>query len=159
NPEKVTTPGMKKLYRIINTINHHSEGDYIALESEKPNEEERLKMFHPVHTYISKYVTNFQAVDLHHDIFINGELIYASPSLNEMQAYATSQLNLLWDEFNRTNNPEEYAVDLSQKTWDNKMADIIDVREKVREMAERGWQAKYSAKKMQHTIQDYSTVD
>src|SRR5699024_6779737 len=35
NPEKVTTPVMKKLYRIINTINHHSEGDYIALESEK----------------------------------------------------------------------------------------------------------------------------
>ena len=137
NPEKVTTPGMKKLYRIVNTINHRSEGDYIALESEKPNEETRLKMFHPVHTYISKYVTDFQAIDLHHDIFINGALIYESSSLNEMQAYAKSQLELLWEEFKRTNNPEEYAVDLSQKTWDNKMADIIDVREKVKEMAER----------------------
>ena len=50
NAEKVTTPGRKKVYRIINRLNHKSEGDYIALWEEKPEEEERLKMFHPVHT-------------------------------------------------------------------------------------------------------------
>src|SRR5690625_4031891 len=83
NPEKVTTPGMKKLYRIINTINHRSEGDYIALESEKPNEETRLKMIHPVHTYISKYVHDFMVTYILPELFINGALIYESPSLNE----------------------------------------------------------------------------
>ncbi|MNJ29290.1 Nicotinate phosphoribosyltransferase pncB2 [compost metagenome] len=36
NPEKITTPGRKKVYRIINKSNQKSEGDYIALEHENP---------------------------------------------------------------------------------------------------------------------------
>ncbi|WP_373895129.1 nicotinate phosphoribosyltransferase [Virgibacillus sp. CBA3643] len=138
NPEKVTTPGMKKLYRIVNEINHRAEGDYITLENENPNEEDRLKMFHPIHTYISKFVTDFNAVNLHHDVFIDGKLTYKSPSLYEMQAYAKEQLGLFWDEYKRTANPEEYAVDLSQKTWDNKMNNIKEVRDKVKDMVEEG---------------------
>lgn len=136
NPEKVTTPAMKKVYRIINTWNNRSEGDYITLENEYPNEEESLKMFHPVHTYISKDVTNFTAKNLHHDIFKNGQLVYESPDLYEMQTYANEQLGLFWEEFKRTNNPEHYAVDLSEKTWENKRSIIKDVREKVRKMHE-----------------------
>ncbi|GGB57140.1 nicotinate phosphoribosyltransferase [Virgibacillus dakarensis] len=134
NPEKVTTPGMKKLYRIVNTINSHAEGDYITLDDEAPEEEKRLKMFHPVHTYISKFVTNFRAVNLHEDIFRGGKLIYENPSIFDMQDYAKQQLKLLWEEFKRTTNPEEYAVDLSQRTWDNKMENIREVREKVKQM-------------------------
>lgn len=134
NPEKVTTPGKKKLYRIINTIDHHAEGDYITLEDEHPNEEESLHMFHPIHTYVSKTVTNFEAVNLHHDIFKEGELVYEIPSLSEVQTYAKEQLKLFWDEHKRTHNPEDYAVDLSQKTWDNKMDNIREVRNKVKAM-------------------------
>ncbi|MEN1967219.1 nicotinate phosphoribosyltransferase [Lentibacillus sp. N15] len=134
NPEKVTTPGEKKLYRIINTTSDHAEGDYITLEEENPNEEESLNMFHPVHTYVSKIVTDFHAVNLHHDIFKDGRLIYDNPSLQEIQTYAKEQLKLFWDEHKRTHNPEDYAVDLSQKTWDNKMDNIRQVREKVKEI-------------------------
>ncbi|MDQ1914734.1 nicotinate phosphoribosyltransferase [Paenibacillus sp. GD4] len=121
NPEKVTTPGLKKVYRIINKENHRAEGDYIALQDENPQDEARLKMFHPVHTYISKFVTNFEARDLHHDIFVEGKLVYTLPPLNEIQAFAKQNLELLWDEYKRNSNPEEYPVDLSQKCWDNKM--------------------------------------
>lgn len=133
NPEKITTPGLKKVYRIINTSNHRSEGDYITLEDEDPNQEERIKMFHPVHTYISKFVTDFKAVNLHHDIFTDGELVYRSPSLTEIQSYAEKQLELLWDEYKRTINPEEYPVDLSTKTWENKMKKLEIERNKVNE--------------------------
>ncbi|MDY0406115.1 nicotinate phosphoribosyltransferase [Virgibacillus sp. 179-BFC.A HS] len=128
NPEKVTTPGMKKLYRIVNKNNKRAEGDYITLEAEKPDEEKRLKMFHPVHTYISKYVTDFDAQYLHHDIFVDGKLVYECPELKEIQSYAKKQLDLFWEEYKRTINPEDYAVDLSQKTWDNKMENIRKVR-------------------------------
>lgn len=131
NPEKVTTPGIKKLYRIVNTVNKRAEGDYITLEHEDPNKEERLKMFHPIHTYISKFVTDFEAINLHHDIFVDGELVYEQPSLQDMQSYAQEQLKLLWDEYKRTINPEEYAVDLSQAAWDNKMENIKKVRMKI----------------------------
>jgi len=134
NPEKMTTPGIKKLYRIINTVNHRSEGDYITLEDEDPNKEDRLKMFHPIHTFISKFVTDFKAKNLHHDIFINGELQYENPNLESMQAYALKQLDLLWDEYKRTVRPEEYPVDLSQKTWDNRMKNIQEVRESIKKI-------------------------
>jgi nicotinate phosphoribosyltransferase len=131
NPEKVTTPGIKKLYRIINMINQRSEGDYIALDEENPNDEDHLKMFHPVHTYISKFVTNFEARDLHHDIFVDGQLVYELPDIFEIQNFTLSNMNILWDEYKRSLNPEEYPVDLSQKCWDNKIAVIQKVKEQV----------------------------
>ncbi|MFA1818831.1 nicotinate phosphoribosyltransferase [Virgibacillus oceani] len=134
NPEKVTTPGMKKVYRIVNQVNGRSEGDYITLEDEQPQEEDRLKMFHPIHTYISKFVTNFDAVNLHHEIFQEGKLVYENPELPEMKAYAKEQLKLLWEEYKRTVNPEAYPVDLSEKTWNNKMENIHRIRSKVKEM-------------------------
>lgn len=131
NPEKVTTPGLKKVYRIINKQNGKSEGDYVTLDWENPQEEEPLKMFHPVHTFISKYVTNFEAVDLHKNIFVNGKLVYELPTIQEIQNYVKQNLDLLWDEYKRILNPTLYPVDLSQACWDNKMANIEKVRQKV----------------------------
>jgi nicotinate phosphoribosyltransferase len=131
NPEKVTTPGMKKLYRIINRMNQRSEGDYLTLAAEKPQEEDHLKMFHPVHTFISKFVSNFEARELHHDIFVDGQLVYSLPDIFEIQKFSLSNMDVLWDEYKRSLNPEEYPVDLSQKCWDNKMAAIQKVKERV----------------------------
>ncbi|TWT25070.1 nicotinate phosphoribosyltransferase [Planomicrobium sp. CPCC 101110] len=131
NAEKVTTPGLKKVYRIIDRENGKSEGDYIAMQDENPASEKRLKMFHPVHTYVSKFVTNFEAVDIHQLVVENGEIIYENPPLQKMQDYARNSLNLLWDEYKRSLNPEEYPVDLSQKCWDNKMRNIQEVRDAI----------------------------
>lgn len=132
NPEKVSTPGLKRVYRIINTTNHKSEGDYIALQEEDPQNEVPLKMFHPVHTYVSKFITNFEAKELHKDIFVNGKQVYESPSLQEMQNYAKENLELLWEEYKRSLNPAEYPVDLSQKCWDNRISNIEAVKRKVK---------------------------
>lgn len=131
NPEKVTTPGLKRVYRIINKDNKKSEGDYIALDFENPQDEEPLKMFHPVHTYVSKFVTNFEARELHYTIFENGKLVYELPPLNEIKNFAQENLDLLWDEYKRTLHPEEYPVDLSQACWDNKMSKIEEIKKKV----------------------------
>jgi nicotinate phosphoribosyltransferase len=135
NPEKVTTPGLKRIYRVINNKNNHAEGDYIAMDDEKLPEK-KLRMFHPTHTYINKVVTNFTAKELHHDIYVNGELVYEIPSLEESREYLKQNLDSLWDEYKRIMNPEEYPVDLSQKCWDNKMENIEEVKEKVAEMKE-----------------------
>ena len=129
--EKVTTPGQKKLYRIIDLENGKAEGDYITMHDEDPASEKRIKMFHPVHTFISKFVTNFEAKNLHVKVVEEGHVIYENPSLMDMQAYANENLNLLWDEYKRSLNPEEYPVDLSQKCWDNKMRNIEEVQEMV----------------------------
>ncbi|NGX76229.1 nicotinate phosphoribosyltransferase [Staphylococcus sciuri] len=133
NAEKVTTPGKKIVYRIINTKTNKSEGDYITLEDEEPNKEERLKMFHPVHTYKMKYIKHFKAVDLHHDIFKDGKRVYTLPEIKEIREFAFNNLDILWEENKRYLNPEEYPVDLSKACWDNKNKKIFDVAERVAE--------------------------
>ncbi|MFC4558507.1 nicotinate phosphoribosyltransferase [Virgibacillus kekensis] len=128
SPEKVTTPGLKNVYRIINNHTKKSEGDYITLSFEQPEKEVGLHMFHPVYTYIGKFVTNFTVKDLHEDIIDHGALVYKSPSVQEIQSYAQQQLNLLWEEYKRSLHPAEYPVNLSQACWDNKMKNIEEAK-------------------------------
>lgn len=132
NPEKVTTPGMKQVYRIINNSNGRAEGDYITLDHEKLPKS-RLKMFHPIHTYMNKTVNNFTAKPLHRDIIENGKVVYELPQIEEIQSYADKSLKLLWNEYKRALNPAEYPVDLSQACWDNKRNLIETVQVNVTE--------------------------
>ena len=134
NAEKVSTPGQKKLYRIIDRENGKAQGDYITMHDEDPQSEERIKMFHPVHTFVSKFVTNFEAKNLHEHVIVKGKVGYQNPTLEEMRTYAMNNLDLLWDEYKRAMNPEEYPVDLSQKCWDNKMRNIEEVTDMVRKI-------------------------
>lgn len=136
NAEKVTTPGLKNVYRIINRKTGKAEGDYIAMQQENPSEEKELYMFHPVHTYLSKTVTHFEAVNLHRHVIKSGEVIYELPTLEEIRQYGIDNLNLLWEEYKRSLNPEEYPVDLSQMCWDNKMRNMKEVQEKVKQFIE-----------------------
>ncbi|OUM95983.1 MAG: nicotinate phosphoribosyltransferase [Thermobacillus sp. ZCTH02-B1] len=136
NPEKISTPGLKRVWRIVNRRTGKAEGDYIALEHEDPRREERLKMFHPVHTHLMKYVTNFEARELHHTVFEDGRLVCELPKLEDIRRFARDNLDLLWDEYKRTMNPPEYPVDLSQACWDNRMAIIRRIREAIEAKAE-----------------------
>ncbi|MEK4230888.1 nicotinate phosphoribosyltransferase [Solibacillus sp. FSL H8-0538] len=137
NAEKVTTPGLKKVYRIIAKTNGKLEGDYITMADEDPTKEQRIKMFHPVHTFVSKFVTDFEAKELHVKVIDNGKVIYDNPPLEQMRQYAHDNLDLLWDEYKRSLNPEEYPVDLSQKCWNNKMRNIQEVRDMIHEIEQR----------------------
>ncbi len=137
NAEKVTTPGLKNVYRIIDRENGKSEGDYISMHDEDPSSEERLKMFHPVYTFVSKFITNFDAVNIHQKVVESGKVIYTNPPLEEIQQYAKETLELLWDEYKRSLNPEEYPVDLSEKCWNNKMRNIQEVRETVQQFSRK----------------------
>ncbi|MCG7339891.1 nicotinate phosphoribosyltransferase [Staphylococcus sp. ACRSN] len=136
NAEKVTTPGKKNVYRIINKKTNKAEGDYITLDHENPNDESPLKLFHPVHTYKMKFIKSFIAKDLHCDIFKDGKLIYELPSEKEAQHYLIENLSHLWEENKRHLNPQEYPVDLSTACWENKHKRIFEVAEHVKEMEE-----------------------
>lgn len=137
NAEKVTTPGKKNVYRIINKKTGKAEGDYITLAYENPDDEKPLKLFHPVHTYKSKTVKSFDAIDLHKDIYKDGKLVYDLPDEKTAQKFLESNLSHLWEENKRFLNPQEYPVDLSQACWDNKQQKIFEVAENVKEMEER----------------------
>lgn len=125
NAEKVSTPGKKQVWRITSREKGKSEGDYITYDGIDVNSLEELEMFHPTYTYINKSVKNFDAVPLLVDIFQEGNLVYAQPTLTEIQAYARKEFDKLWDEYKRVLNPQDYPVDLARDIWQDKM-DLID---------------------------------
>lgn len=131
NAEKVSTPGKKQVWRITRKSDGKSEGDYVTLWEENPQAEDELFMFHPVHTFINKTVTNFDARPLLQDIFVDGQQVYQVPDLEHIKAYATNCLDSLWDEYKRDLNPQKYPVDLSQECWDHKMRTIEKVRKQT----------------------------
>ena len=137
NAEKVSTPGKKQVWRITRNSDGKSEGDYIALWDERPDHLDELFMFHPVYTYINKTVTDFTARPILQPIFDNGKLVYELPKLQDIKAYKDEQIEALWDEYKRILNPEQYPVDLSQKTYDQKLASIAEIREEVRLKSEQ----------------------
>ncbi len=137
NAEKVSTPGKKQVWRITRNSDGKSEGDYIALWDERPDQLEELFMFHPVYTYINKTVTDFTARPILQPIFNNGKLVYELPKLKDIKAYKDEQIEALWEEYKRILNPEQYPVDLSQKTYDQKLASIAEIREEVRLKSEQ----------------------
>ena len=136
NAEKVSTPGKKQVWRITRKKDGKSEGDYVTLWNEDPRQEESIFMFHPVHTYISKTVTEFDARPVLQDIYLEGKQVYELPSLGEIKAYCHDCLDALWDEYKRDLNPQPYPVDLSKECWDHKMKIFDAVRQQVKEMQE-----------------------
>ena len=130
NPTKLTIPGIKRVYRIINKDTGMAAGDYIALENEDVSAEASIKLFHPTHTYLEKEVKNFEIRDLHTDIFINGEQVYDVPTVHESAQYFKENKELLWNEYLRLLNPEFYPVDLSATCWNNRNAILKRVTKK-----------------------------
>ncbi len=81
------------------------------------DEKEPLLLFDPVSTWKHKTVTNYRLESLHQPIFLDGECVYKSPSIHEIRDYCKEQLDLLWDEVKRFDNPHRYYVDLSDALW------------------------------------------
>ena len=68
------------------------------------------------------------------DIYKQGKLVYELPTVEEIKEFSKENLKVLWPEYLRALNPEEYPVDLSQKCWDNKMKNISEARINVEKM-------------------------
>ena len=120
NVGKITNPGFKKLWRLYDRENGKAIADVITLHDEIIDDEKPYEIFDPEHTWKRKTVENFRAVPLQVQLFRSGECVYQSPSVTEIRAYCAEQLNTMWDEVLRFENPHKYYVDLSQKLWDEK---------------------------------------
>lgn len=142
NAEKITTPGVKQVWRIISKETGKGEGDYITFEDADPNEQDSLFMFHPTYTYINKTVENFEAKPMLHQVFDNGKLVYDQPDLDTIRSYAQANLEWLDDEHKRVLNPTPYPVDLSQELYDEKMNSIRKIQAEVNQRVQAMQQAK-----------------
>lgn len=118
--EKVTTPHFKELYRLFSKETGMAVADYITIKGEDLCVDNGLTIFDPVETWKKKFLANIEAKPMLKQIFSNGKLVYQSPALSDIRAYCLQQIELLWDEVKRFENPHRYYVDLSFKLWDVK---------------------------------------
>ncbi|MBE7042508.1 MAG: nicotinate phosphoribosyltransferase [Ruminococcaceae bacterium] len=124
NVAKITNPGFKKVYRLFSRENDKAIADVVTDFNETIDDSRPYEIFDPEHTWKRKTVTDFYAKELLQPIFVNGECVYESPSVQEIQKFCKEQVGTLWDEVLRFDNPHEYYVDLSQTLWDIR-ADLL----------------------------------
>ncbi len=120
NPAKITTPHFKKPYRLFEKETGKAIADVICLYDETIDDTKPLEIFDPNYTWKRKVVEDYTAKELMVKIFDKGELVYNSPDIEEIRAYCKEQIDTLWDEVTRFENPHNYYVDLSQRLWDIK---------------------------------------
>ncbi|MBS6042057.1 MAG: nicotinate phosphoribosyltransferase [Clostridium baratii] len=117
NNEKITNPGFKKTVRIFDKDSHKAIADLIMLHDEVIDESLPLTIFHPIHTWKKKNITNYYVKNLMVKIFDNGRPMYNSPSVMEIREFSNLETEKLWPEVLRFENPHEYPVDLSDNLW------------------------------------------
>ena len=120
NVSKITTPGFKSVWRLFDRMSGKAIADVVTLFDEEIDDTKPYEIFDPEYTWKRKTLTNFIARRLTKPFFEAGKLVYADYSVGEIQRYCQKQVEHLWDEVLRFENPHEYYVDLSKDLWELK---------------------------------------
>ncbi|MBE6856896.1 MAG: nicotinate phosphoribosyltransferase [Ruminococcus sp.] len=120
NAVKITNPSYKDLWRLFDNKSGKAVADVITLADEVIDDTKPYTIFDPVQIYKRTTLTDFTAKKLRVQIFDKGKCVYESPAIEEIREYCKQQLELIWDEVKRFENPHLYYVDLSQNLWDLK---------------------------------------
>ena len=126
DPGKITNPHFKKIYRFFGNDTGKAIADYLCVHDETVDDTQNLEIFDPDATWKRKTVYDFTAKELQVPIFRNGELVYELPTLEQIRTHCLQQVDTLWDEVKRFDNPHTYYVDLSQKLYDIKFRLLRD---------------------------------
>ena len=122
NAEKITNPGNKTIYRIYDKENGKIIADLICLVGEKFDTNNSLLLFDPQATWKKTLLApgSYTMRELLVPVFLNGECVYESPKVMDIQKYCKEELDTLWDESKRLVNPHTVHVDLSNELWQTK---------------------------------------
>jgi nicotinate phosphoribosyltransferase len=120
NPEKVTNPGIKQVWRFTN-----GEGspvaDLIGLEDDPPTPGAAHQFHHPTGDYRSFTLRDYGGVTPLLSLQMKeGKILGDSPRLKALQERAIGELDRLDDTYKRLINPHVYRVSLSTGLWDLK---------------------------------------
>ncbi|TCT13994.1 nicotinate phosphoribosyltransferase [Natranaerovirga pectinivora] len=131
NPEKITNPGNKKIYRVYDKDSGKIKADLIALDHEDIKETEPLLLFDPKATWKRMILKpgTFTLRELLIPIFIKGHCVYNSPKVMDIQKYCFTELESLWPETRRIINPQYVYVDLTTNLYNLKQEMIERFRE------------------------------
>ena len=120
NTAKITNPHFKKLYRYYDRESGKALADELCVYDEVVDDSREHTIFDPNATWKTKTLTDFTAKEWLVKVFENGECVYDCPTIEEIAQYCRDQLDLLWDEVKRFENPHDYYVDLSAKLYEIK---------------------------------------
>lgn len=120
NVEKITNPGFKHVYRLFDKESGKALADVITLNDETITEGVPYEIFDPNAIWKRKTLTDFTVKELRVQLYDKGKCVYKSPSVEEIKAYCAEQIDTLWPEILRFENPQTYYVDLSKKLWNIK---------------------------------------
>ena len=120
NVGKITNPGFKNTWRLFDKGTGKAIADVLTTNDETIDENKPYELFDPEYTWKRKTVTNFYAKRLLTKIFDKGTCVYESPKLKDIKSYCKEQIDTLWDEVKRFENPHKYYVDLSKPLWEMK---------------------------------------
>ena len=114
---KVTNPCNKEIIRFYDKATGKALADVLMVAGEEIPSGEPYEIFDPNVTWKSKVLENYTTRKLLVPIFEHGKLVYKKPTIAEIRAYCTKELDSLWDSVKRFENPHDYYVDLSPKLW------------------------------------------
>lgn len=120
NIAKITNPHYKKLYRFYDKESGKAIADELCIYDEEIDDTKPHTIFDPEAVWKSKTLTGYTAKNLHITVYKDGKLVYKLPELNEIKKYCAEQIETLWDEVKRFENPHTYYVDLSKRLWNEK---------------------------------------
>ena len=130
NASKITTPHFKKVYRLYDNESGEAFADVMCLYDEEIDDTQPIELFDPENTWKKKYFSNFTARCILEPIFRGGQLVYQVPTIEESRTYCSEQIDRLWEEVKRFENPHRYYVDLSPKLWQIKN-DMLEEMRKI----------------------------
>lgn len=120
NVAKITTPCEKRLYRFFEKESGKAIADVMTLADEVIDPTQEYDLFDPEYTWKRKLISDFSVKSLLVQIFDKGSCVYDSPAIADIKAYCKQQVESLWDEVLRFENPHNYYVDLSEALWKEK---------------------------------------
>lgn len=128
--EKITNPGLKKVYRIYDQ-NGKAKADLIAKADEEVNMDGDFRFVDPQMPWRNLKFSNCTAKPLQVKIFENGKRVYELPTLEEIRAYVKKQLEEeIWEEEQRFINPHVHYMDMTPDYYELKMG-LLHERSKI----------------------------
>lgn len=129
NVEKITNPGLKKVYRIYDE-NGKARADLLAKADEEIDMTKPFRFVNPEMPWKNQYFTNCTAKNLQVKIFENGKRVYELPTIHEIRAYVQKQLEEeIWEEEQRFHNPHKHFMDMTPDYYEMKMNLLYSRRE------------------------------
>ncbi len=120
--EKITNPGLKKVYRIYDQ-NGKAKADLIAKADEEIDMSGEFRFVDPQMPWRNLKFTNCTAKSLQVKVFDKGKRVYELPTLEEIRSYVKRQLGEeIWEEEQRFNNPHVHYMDMTPDYYDLKMS-------------------------------------